>query len=961
MNFQVKLKLSILILFVPVGFVALLQIITLNVIFITNFSNQAEHLSFAFYNETTQTTLKFRHQLETINLGIKVNAAFILQDLMMSNQQLSLYQNLEQIKVFLNPLISRGQIENFKFVCKDSFEYSIQQIESKFESWNSTNQVFVDLFKNYFRFIISYNPNNDCNIQVFESISNLVNKAYKYAKYELLQNQFNYFMINKQFYQFTQNLFLPIESNKIEDQYGQFVNQLLIQQKFDENHCLIQDTLIQYYPQKYFIYGWFYSLQKQHIKCEKQQISEVLSIKIFDVEKFKQLAGSSQNQENHNVSLIVAQSLISLTFFLYVWAISIRVSNSFCIPLQKLARQLQNPLKYHFDSMPYKSQLQNCKEINKVQESLQIYIYYYQLLKKQHFYSDQDQGSLYLITLSQLSEVYKYHKNNWQVSVCANNIAQVHLKNKRFIEALKFQAKSVILGFEEYSSIKQIEKIRKQLLNSQKTILYQLKQKLRRFVINKFAGSTNILHSEHINRNRLYSINLQNPYKQCNIQQIQITERLPLTNYLKSENSLDKMISLQELALQQDLHDDEKRFYKLTILFRKYTFCRMLYKFCIKEQPSLLNEAIRSLSELFEEISNKRFSENKSIVGIKIQLLIMKFCCFQKLNLMEKAILELYQIKILYQQYAMTDQSKLVLNGFDIVLLTSNEFIQNAIRKLKIVVLMKNQEYQIAGEKCIKIIKKNSQNIYKLNSFAYKTLQSIFIELGLNQNILQKLYLDINSKQFKIFFLIDYSSKVSFEQIQVSHSICSYIMQKLIHLREVGLYLFNNTVYEMLPAQESKQYRKFLLKQFERFQILKGGECKVIQCLNELLNYKLNTQSLQNETKSTQQSMTIPKNFQKQKQQYNEIIQTFVCVFSEFSTKIDEDLLQNIQIQAKREEINLVLFNIANSNRNHEQAKNFAKKVNANYIESDQETVEWISQLNQSSVPIYEQGYLEFF
>ncbi|CAD8114461.1 unnamed protein product [Paramecium primaurelia] len=959
MNFQVKLKLSILILFVPVGFIALLQIITLNVIFITNFSNQAEQLSFAIYNETTQTTLRFRHQLETINLGIKVNAAFILQDLMMSKYQLSLYQNLEQIKVFLHPLISRGSIENFKIICKDSFEYSIQQIESQFESWNSTNQVFVDLYQNYFRFIIHYDINNDCNIQIFESISNLIDKAYKYANYELQQNQLNYFMINKQFYQFTQNQFLLIEQKKLEEYYGQFMEQILIQQNFDENDCLLQNTLIQYYLQKYFIYGWFYSLQKQHIKCEKQYISEILQLKIFDIEKFKQLAGSLQNQQNHNLSLILAQSLVSLTFLLYVWAISIRVSNSFCIPLQKLARQLQNPLKYHFDSMPLRSYQQNCKEINHLQESLQVYIYYYQLLKKQHFYSDQDQGSLYLMTLSQISEVYKYNKNNWQVSICANNIAQVHFKNKRFIEALKFQAKSVILGFEEYSSIKQIEKIRKQLLNSQKTILYQLKQKLRRFVINKFAGSTNILHSEHLNKNRFYSIKVQNSYKQSDVQQIQISERLALTNYLKSENSLDKMISLQELALQQDRYNEEKRFYKLTILFRKYTFCRMLYKFCLKEQPSLINEAIRSLSELYEEISRKKFSDIKSIIGIKIQLLVMKFCCFQKLNLIDKAKLELYTIKILYQQYVITEKSKLILNGFDIFQLISNELIQNAIRKLKICVLMKNQEYQLASEKCIKIIKRNSQNIYRLNSFAYKTLQSIFIQLDLNQNVLQKLYLDINSKQFKFFFLIDYSSKVSLEQIQVSHSICSYIMQKLIHLREVGLYIFNDGIYEMLSASESKQYTKFLLKQFERFQILKGGECKVIQCLHELLNNKLNTQSQYNEIRQTYQSITIPKYFQ-QKQDYKEIIQSFVCVFSEFSTNIDQDLLENIKRQTQREDINLVLFNIANSNKNHEKAKKFAMNVNAYYIESDRETIEWISQLNQSSIPIHRQGYLEF-
>ncbi|CAD8155349.1 unnamed protein product [Paramecium pentaurelia] len=959
MNFQVKLKLSILILFVPVGFIALLQIITLNVIFITNFSNQAEQLSFAIYNETTQTTLRFRHQLETINLGIKVNAAFILQDLMMSKYQLSLYQNLEQIKVFLHPLINRGSIENFKIICKDSFEYSIQQIESQFESWNSTNQVVVDLYQNYFRFIISYDINNDCNIQIFESISNLVGKAYKYVNYELQQNQLNYFMINKQFYQFTQNSFLLIEKYKLEEYYGQFMEQILIQQNFDENDCLLQNTLIQYYLQKYFIYGWFYSLQKQNIKCEKQYISEILQIKIFDIEKFKQLAGSLQNQQNHNLSLILAQSLVSLTFLLYVWAISIRVSNSFCIPLQKLARQLQNPLKYHFDQIPLRSQQQNCKEINHLQESLQVYIYYYQLLKKQHFYSDQDQGSLYLMTLSQISEIYKYHKNNWQVSICANNIAQVHFKNKRFIEALKFQAKSVILGFEEYSSIKQIEKIRKQLLNSQKTILYQLKQKLRRFVINKFAGSTNILHSEHLNKNRFYSIKMQNSYKQSDVQQIQISERLALTNYLKSENSLDKMISLQELALQQDRYNEEKRFYKLTILFRKYTFCRMLYKFCLKEQPSLLNEAIRSLSELYEEISRKKFSEIKSIIGIKIQLLVMKFCCFQKLNLIDKAKLELYTIKILYQQYVITEKSKLILNGFDIFQLISNELIQNAIRKLKICVLMKNQEYQLASEKCIKIIKRNSQNIYRLNSFAYKTLQTIFIQLDLNQNVLQKLYLDINSKQFKFFFLIDYSSKVSLEQIQVSHSICSYIMQKLIHLREVGLYIFNDGIYEMLSASESKQYTKFLLKQFERFQILKGGECKVIQCLHELLNNKLNTQSQYNEIKQTYQSITIPKQFQ-QKQEFKEIIQSFVCVFSEFSTNIDQDLLENIKRQTQREDINLVLFNIANSNKNHEKAKKFAMNVNANYIESDRETIEWISLLNQSSIPIHRQGYLEF-
>ncbi|CAK68324.1 unnamed protein product (macronuclear) [Paramecium tetraurelia] len=958
MDFQAKLKLSILILFVPVGFIALLQIITLNVIFITNFSDQANQLSFAIYNETTRTTLRFSHKLETINLGLKANVAFILQDLMTANQDLEFHDSLQQIQTFLYPLIRRGNIENFKVICKDSFEYSMQQIPSQFESWNSSSQVSVDLYQQYFRFILNYNHKYSCNIQLYQSILNLVGQTYRYANSEIWENQLNYFMINEQFYQFRYNEFFPIERSKLEEYYGQFLEHLLVQQDFDDYRCLRQDTLIQYYQQKSFIYGWFYSIQKQHTRCEKQQISKILAIKIFDIEKFKQLAGSSQTESDHNVSLIIAQAVVSLTFLLYVWTTSIKVANSFCLPLQRLALQLQNPQQHSFDSIPLEAGDQNCKEISSLHKSLQIYLYYYQLLQQQHFYSDQDQGSHYLMTLSQLSEVYKYHKNNWQVSVCANNIAQIHLKNKRYIEALKFQVKSVILGFEEYTSIKQIEKIRKQLLHSQKSILIQLRNKLTRFVINKLAGSTYILHSEHLNRNRYNSFMLQNSYKQSEIQQIQVTERLILINQKKQENSFEKIGYHQQLELEEDRFKEEKRFYKLTILFRKYTFCRMLYKFCIKEQPRFLNEAICSLTELYEEISNKSYSENRSIIGMKIQLLIMKFSCYQKLNLIIKAKQDLYSIKILYEQYIMLEKSNLVLNGFDIFQLTSKEIIQNAIRKLKICLLMKHQQYQEASEKCIKIIRKNSQNIHKLNSFAYKTLQSIFMKLNLNQNVLQKLYLDINPRMFQIFFLIDYSSKVSFEQIQVSHSICAYILQKLINLREVGLYIFNDTLYEMLSASQSIKYRKFLLKQFERFQIMKGGECKVLESLDNLLEYRLNQFSKQSsyDMNQSQKSIIIQKASQEQKG----MVQSFVCVFSEFSICVDEDLLEKIQKQTQRQEINLVLFNIANSNRNHEQAKNLAKKMSACYLESEVETIRWISHLNQSSIPIHTQGYVEF-
>ncbi|CAD8207925.1 unnamed protein product [Paramecium octaurelia] len=879
MDFQAKLKLSILILFVPVGFIALLQIITLNVIFITNFSDQANQLSFAIYNQTTRTTLRFAHKLQTINQGPKANVAFILQDLMMANQDLESPASLAQIQTFLHPLIRRGNIENFKVICKDSFEYSMHQIGSQFESWNSSSQISADLYQQYFRFILNYNNNYSCNIQLYLSIVNLVGQTYRYASSELWENQMNYYMINEQFYQFRYNEFFPIESSKLEEYYGQFMEHLLAQQDFDEFHCIRQDTLIQYYQQKYFIYGWFNSIQKQHTICEQQQISKLLAIKIFDIEKFKQLAGSSQTESDHNVSLIIAQAVVSLTFLLYVWTISIKVANSFCLPLQRLALRLQNPLQHNFDSIPLEAGEQNCKEISSLHNSLQIYLYYYQLLQQQHFYSDQDQGSHYLMTLSQLSEVYKYHKNNWQVSVCANNIAQIHLKNKGYIEALKFQVKSVILGFEEYTSIKQIEKIRKQLLNSQKSILIPLREKLTRFVINKLAGSTYILHSEHLNRNRYHSFMLQNSNKQSEIQQFQVTERLILINQKKQENSLEKIIYQQQLELEQDRFKEEKRFYKITILFRKYTFCRMLYKFCIKEEPRFLNEAICSLKELYAEISNKSYSDNQSIIGMKIQLLIMKFSCYQKLNLIAKAREDLYSIKILYQQYVMSEKSNLVLNGFDIFQLTSKEIIQNAIRKLKICLLMKHQQYQYASEKCIKIIKRNSQNIHRLNSFAYKTLQGIFMELSLNQNVLQKLYLDINPRKFKIFFLIDYSSKVSLEQIQVSHSICAYILQKLINLKEVGLYIFNDTLYEMLSAQQSIKYRKFLLKQFERFQIMKGGECKVLESLYSLLEYRLNQYAKQggNDMKQSQKSITI----QRVSQECMGMVQSlFVCSLS---------------------------------------------------------------------------------
>lgn len=51
-----------------------------------------------------------------------------------------------------------------------------------------------------------------------------------------------------------------------------------------------------------------------------------------------------------------------------------------------------------------------------------------------------------LIILSMSKRFYKKYNNNPAVGICANNIAKIHMRNQRYLEAMNEQEESVLIA-----------------------------------------------------------------------------------------------------------------------------------------------------------------------------------------------------------------------------------------------------------------------------------------------------------------------------------------------------------------------------------------------------------------------------------------------------------------------------------------------------------------------------------
>lgn len=66
---------------------------------------------------------------------------------------------------------------------------------------------------------------------------------------------------------------------------------------------------------------------------------------------------------------------------------------------------------------------------------------------------------------------------------------------------------------------------------------------------------------------------------------------------------------------------------------------------------------------------------------------------------------------------------------------------------------------------------------------------------------------DSEKNVYSYIIMIDYSNVISEEQLRVSHAIGRYIVDQMGFDDELGIYTFNETLFEVCNTHQPKQYR----------------------------------------------------------------------------------------------------------------------------------------------------------
>lgn len=119
----------------------------------------------------------------------------------------------------------------------------------------------------------------------------------------------------------------------------------------------------------------------------------------------------------------------------------------------------------------------------------------------------------------------------------------------------------------------------------------------------------------------------------------------------------------------------------------------------------------------------------------------------------------------------------------------------------------------------------------QLQKFAIKSLKSIFNHFELPMEPIINFQKKLLQKDLEVIILIDYSQNMSPEQLTLSHTMSKYILDNLRSEDSIGLYAFNEVLYEAFPLQKKGIYKDLLEQVIKQLLIYPGGKVNLFHLI----------------------------------------------------------------------------------------------------------------------------------
>ncbi|CAD8196015.1 unnamed protein product [Paramecium octaurelia] len=595
--------------------------------------------------------------------------------------------------------------------------------------------------------------------------------------------------------------------------------------------------------------------------------------------EYSKLAGENNLAQSTLINEIVIGCAIHIALLLYFWRKGVILALSLEMPINQLIKLTDVDMKYleiqDFNLQSYSNLFYN----EEIRQSYEVIINLLNSIKYSNNKLLQESQEINeaeaLIILSMSKSFYKKYNNNPAVGICANNIARIHMKNQRYLEAMNEQEESVLIANQDLQSLIEMQKYANQAAQTHDDQqLMKLYLRLKNNVLQKFQRQddqvmksvikdiekkTKVIQNAQTNLSRGQTIQKSRNFidtSQMKSQQEFENRGLRQTiNQIKNITQEDQQIKYQNSELLEPIDsprrssprksspiskaylDEEflqkKQILEYKIAFRKYQLACILFNYSMsKTQSTFLNESVKQFNDVMDDIQN--LPDSFSIQYMKINIYIKKAFCFVKAKIMEKAYQELKEaqnkfaiLKSIKEDIKQLDSKEFV----DIFRNIPLEILQEKIYGLEALILMINEDYFQASQKFVSILKADGFYDPGLQKLVLKSLIKIFKKCQIDIDCLIKFSQQNQPKKLEFIFLIDYSSEMTNEQITLSHSMCKYVIQKLDEDAEVALYAFNESLHEIFSLQVKGTYKKLLESIIDKTLIKPGGQANIFLVL----------------------------------------------------------------------------------------------------------------------------------
>ncbi|CAD8181039.1 unnamed protein product [Paramecium pentaurelia] len=468
----------------------------------------------------------------------------------------------------------------------------------------------------------------------------------------------------------------------------------------------------------------------------------------------------------------------------------------------------------------------------------------------------------------------------------------------------------------------------------------------------------------------------------------------------------------------------KKQLAKAKLLNRQFQLAQFMFTICmqneifIPETLKLFNdfEATAEKDQMFTQSNIVRLIN----LHVKKALCYIQIGDLSNFKISEKKALEYYN-KLNENFTQEQNQAEQDYNFVDMFKNVPKEVLLSKIMQLQAIFELIEGNFKTGAEILTQIIELGEYYDPEVRDFCLMVLEKIFNLFNISPLPIQQFRNQISINIYEIVFMIDYSKEMTIEQINLSHSICTKIFHILQPQDLIGMYGFNNSLHEAFPLQPKGTYKDLLTKQLFMAITAPGGKSKIFQALKYAVknffehkitiqdsdyekkkNMDLNNKQKiplppvaeEDEGKNKSQHVNISQDCQydnvtsesnsdfedndvklvRNENNYGNIIEQekqsqqndfrtrykFICIFTEINKKMSEKQEISLRQVLEKNQVDLMVFNIANQNANMLELKKLSKITPRSIFVNATANLEQLfgkSRQNQ----LQKKMYLEFF